>query len=293
MPEFEFKESFKKYPNGAGKDGKVYVRDIGVDEFNAFCISGKGGEQFYVWTEDSLSLQEREKVIENINQIPGNFDLNSTNVSFYSNALGEDTLVNEGITIRGEIVKYYKEDGYIQFGNSNQWTMIAFACYNKESALGADIDIVNTYTPSTIDFAIKKILDGATDPQLLNKVAFNLLKYDEEFGGYRLYKENVAANESSSLVDKDAVGYAIFSGIPSGQYLLEEVKTADGYNLVNPIEIWVGEEDGILIVKVKVGNEWKPMDSADIEESKNIPVYEVINYPGAELPKSDRSHVVL
>ncbi len=145
--------------------------------------------------------------------------------------------------------------------------------------------IINTY--AGLNFAIHKVLvNGNNGTDNVEKVSFQLRKWDESTGLYTDVGDEAFVNRGTTTTE----GNVVFTEMPIGQYQLVELTTADGYLLHDPIDLQIIEgESGDIVLQVKENGEWVTVEK---EEAK-MPIYTVNNTPGAELPETGGPGIIM
>ena len=100
-----------------------------------------------------------------------------------------------------------------------------------------------------------------------------------------------ADKKITAAVGKD--GYLTFAGLSEGEYTLEETKTPDGYNTINPIKIVITYQNGKFTVKWKQTNENNEViegtgsrDDVIVDDQDNTFSTEILNKKGSLLPST-------
>ena len=128
---------------------------------------------------------------------------------------------------------------------------------------------------------ICKTLENGVDGQdNVSQVRFQL--YRLENSDYVKFREPAAVIPSGEDTIK---GYVYFPDLPIGTYRLVEISTAAGYQLLEPIDIQVVEDENELKIQKK-NAEGKWVDLQEDSGSKNIFMLDVVNEPGVELPET-------
>ena len=211
-------------------DGKITEQgssEFTFDSVNVIVISFTGQAGYLVWTEDTLSLTERDAIVSAIGSIPGGGQFGSSN--FNSNAkivyFSTREIIQNGFDYRGHIS--VNADNTLKFTGTNQWNMIWAGTYVKNEGVNAEIEVKNTYTPEKIVVDLQKYgTDYTTDPLTGAKV--------------ELYKatEQKESDQSLSLKKGEKVMESEISGahelsLENGYYILKEIKAPTGYRLLD------------------------------------------------------------
>lgn len=103
----------------------------------------------------------------------------------------------------------------------------------------------------------------------------------------------VADKQVTAAVGED--GYLTFAGLSEGEYTLEETKTPDGYNTINPIKIVITYQNGKFTVKwtqtdennnVQSGNGLTGDKNVIADDQDNTFSTEILNKKGSLLPST-------
>ena len=110
-------------------------------------------------------------------------------------------------------------------------------------------------------------------------------------GSSKTEKAPEADKKITAAVGKD--GYLTFAGLSEGEYTLEETKTPDGYNTINPIKIVITYQNGKFTVKWKQTNENNEViegtgsrDDVIVDDQDNTFSTEILNKKGSLLPST-------
>lgn len=101
----------------------------------------------------------------------------------------------------------------------------------------------------------------------------------------------VADKQVTAAVGED--GYLTFAGLSEGEYTLEETKTPDGYNTINPIKIVITYQNGKFTVKWTQTNENNEVEEGTgstgdviVDDQDNTFSTEILNKKGSLLPST-------
>ena len=213
-------------------------------------------DTFFVWTEDTLSIGERQAIVAQINRQKGTFGkITMGNTDFFSTT----QKIEEGINYRGT-VSITKEDDEtsLNFTQPSQWRMVYYGTYKKSDTVNADIEIINSYT-----------------------VSIDLVKYGSSFEGnkltgaeFSLYQGNLGNVgmewERTPMADYRQISVSPTGTpeltLPSGYYMLKETKAPDDYQLLDE-EIYFKVENGnVSLINSLTGEELRDDDLPDMWE---------------------------
>ena len=195
---------------------------------------------YFVWTENELSIMEREALIKMIIGKAGN-DWNDMKVSstlFYSDE--GDNSIKEGIEVAGNIVKL--EDRTLTFSATNQWQKVCGGFYEKTAGQDAEVAVTNGYKPETVDIDIIKYGSNYDET---NK---------QEGAMFKLYQGNMNEKDKLQWQAEPLTGFESISAsangnpelsLSSGYYKLVETKAPAGYQLLSD-EIYFKIENGTV-----------------------------------------------
>lgn len=184
--------------------------------------------EYIVWSADKLSVGEREGLQQAVATAGrGQFgDSNfgtSTKISFFSSP----ELIKKGFYFRGKI-SVDSDNNLVFEGGKKQWNMIWLGSYERTGAVDAEIEIVNTYQPATMDVDLKKF---GTDYQIeLANAEFKLYSGTQDSEGASITWE--ASPTKHVIVDNTDTAVEL-TDLATGYYKLKEVKAPAGYQLLD------------------------------------------------------------
>ena len=201
--------------------------DFNFDE-NNFIATILQDQTCFVWTEETLSLGEREAIVNLVKGTAhGNLSgkITVSNTRFYSTT----DRIEDGIDLGfGEI---RVQDGKLSFTHPKQWQHVIAGLYARTDEVNAEIELVNHYDPNytLIDLQkygtdYQKQYDGAVFELFCGEKTGDELKWNtsepvENFGHIDVSKSNVSELK-----------------LMPGFYMLQEVKAPDGFRkLEEPI----------------------------------------------------------
>lgn len=163
-----------------------------------------------VISKESLPASQRAAVAEEVTKINGPW---KNPVYFYS--IAEQNQSGQGFELNGATITYDADSGEVIIGNTSNWQHVATLGYSISQASNPEISITNTYTPSTRDITIKKVVTGG------------LGDVQKDFNFTYSYT-NASGVKTGSFTLKNDGTYTI-AGIPvSGELTLTETN-AEGY----------------------------------------------------------------
>lgn len=201
-------------------------------------------------------------------------EVNADGSTFDQSAYADPTYSISGTKYKGESIVDPETTG-------SSSPILATVKAGKE--LGEDplvtATVTNKRNASTL--GICKTLENGVDGQdNVSQVRFQL--YRLENSDYVKFREPAAVIPSGEDTIK---GYVYFPDLPIGTYRLVEISTAAGYQLLEPIDIQVVEDENELKIQKK-NAEGKWVDLQEDSGSKNIFMLDVVNEPGVELPET-------
>lgn len=219
---------------------------------------------YFVWTNDTLSAAEREKVVEAI----------KTNAKHTFNSMTVDTTkffstvekIEDGLNFRGGVKIEHTSDGNtnLKFNSTDQWSMVCYANYTEVPGINAEIEIKNTYTADTMDVDLKKF---RTDFQTsLTGATFSL--YSGQKDGDTV-KWNSAAIVGKETILVSNEGANELTGLQTGYYKLVETSAPVGYmKLTEPILFEVDTQSGSIHFIDNNGNQIANQQMWKIDNNK-------------------------
>lgn len=209
-------------------------------------------EQYLVWTKDTLSLGERNGILNSIKSKDNSFNSASIeNSVFFS---GEEML-KEGIAYQG-IISYYTPDvqAMINLYSPEKWDAVAYGTYTESSgSRDAEIEVINKYVTEEIVIDLKKY---GTDYEAGEKdgAIFKLSRKTVEGGSSNWipvenYQEITVSKENFSELK-----------LPAGIYKLEEVQAPAGHRLLDEGIYFKVEGTTVTLVKEN-GDAYGPGDA--------------------------------
>lgn len=208
-------------------------------------------EQYLVWTKDTLSLGERNGILNSIKSKDNSFNSASIeNSVFFS---GEEML-KEGIAYQG-IISYYTPDGQatIKLYSPEKWDAVAYGTYTESSgSRDAEIEVINKYVTEEIVIDLKKYGTGYEAGEKDGAI-FKLSRKTVEGGSSNWIP---VENYQEITVSKE---YFNELKLPAGIYKLEEVQAPAGYRLLDEGIYFKVEGTTVTLVKEN-GDAYGPGD---------------------------------
>ena len=132
---------------------------------------GESGEQYWVFVASltkasknvvisnrTLSAKERASIVKAVNQLEGTIGNQST-LDFYSVAENQEITIKDDGREYKITYKNYNEKVHgpgIHIEAESMWNMVASVNYTMDNAQSADVQLINTYKPATLDIRITK-----------------------------------------------------------------------------------------------------------------------------------------
>ncbi len=225
-------------------------------------------EVYFVWTKDTLSVGERNAIIQHIQTTFGTDfpKIKADTTAFFST----QERIETGLNYRGTIkLEKSGENTNLIFSAPSQWEQVVYGRYTKSDKVNAEIEVVNTYTQAVID--LQKYGSDYEMGQLPG-AKFSLyqgtpnegtegVKWDE--APIEAYKEIAVTADATELKLKDGYYKLVETTAPSGYALLEDsiyfkvenrkvvLINEKGEVLTdNKTDMWEVDETG-LVIKIK------------------------------------------
>lgn len=228
-------------------------------------------EGYFVWTKDTLSVGERNTIIQHIKKA---FETDFQSITLDTTAFfSKQELIEEGLSYRGTIkIEKSGENTNLIFSGPSQWEQVGYGTYTKSDAVNPEIEVVNTYTPKEVDIDLQKYGSDYEMDQLTG-AKFSLYQGTKNDGtGSITWGENpmegysdiaVTGENKAELKLKDGYYKLVETTAPGGYMLLEDsiyfqvenqkvvLIDENGETLIgNKADMWeVGE--GGLVIKIK------------------------------------------
>lgn len=225
-------------------------------------------EVYFVWTKDTLSVGERNAIIQHIQTTFGTDfpKIKADTTAFFST----QERIETGLNYRGTIkLEKSGENTNLIFSAPSQWEQVVYGRYTKSDKVNAEIEVVNTYTQAVID--LQKYGSDYEMGQLPG-AKFSLyqgtpnegtegVKWDE--APIEAYKEIAVTADATELKLKDGYYKLVETTAPSGYVLLEDsiyfkvedqkvvlIGENDNNLSNNKADMWEVDETG-LVIKIK------------------------------------------
>lgn len=245
--------------------------DFKFDE-NNFIAAILKDQTCFVWTEETLSLGEREAIVELVKEeAHGNLSgkITVSNTRFYSTTDRIEAGIDLGF---GEICV---KDGKLSFTHPSQWQHVIAGLYTRTNEVNAEIELINHYDPNDVQIDLqkygtdyKKQYDGAVFELFCGQKEDDELKWDTSNPVENFNQIAVSSSNKSEL------------NLMPGFYMLQEVKAPDGFRkLEDPIyfKIEAGKVELIDESGVKIDDKqsmWElKTDGGIVLKIKNNVVY--------------------
>lgn len=215
-------------------------------------------EGFFVWTEDTLSVGEREAIIENISKVGGPFNkINVDNTSFFSTT----EKIEEGINYRGTI-SINNENGktILRFTDPSQWSQVYYGKYSKKDTINAEIEVINTYVENNTPVDLVKY-GSSYDGNKLTGAVFSLYEGSMNEDSRTLTWNEMPMTNYETINVSDSSTPEL--SLPSGYYKLVETKAPTGYQLLDKNIYFKVEDGNVALIN---GNTGMVIDNEDMWE---------------------------
>lgn len=201
--------------------------DFNFDE-NNFIATILQDQTCFVWTEETLSLGEREAIVNLVKGTAhGNLSgkITVSNTRFYSTT----DRIEDGIDLGfGEI---RVQDGKLSFTHPKQWQHVIAGLYARTDEVNAEIELVNHYDPNYTLIDLQKY--GTDYQKQYDGAVFEL--FCGEKTGDELKWNTSEPVENFGRIDVSSSNVSELKLMP-GFYMLQEVKAPDGFRkLEEPI----------------------------------------------------------
>ena len=251
--------------------------EFSFDENNFIAASLKD-QTIFVWTIDTLSIGERQAILEVINQegsgnLAGKATLDNTNFYSTTDRLEEGIVVGDGAI--------YVKDGILSFTRTSQWQHVIAGLYNVTESVNAEIEVVNTYKAATMDVDLKKFMTDFETP--LNGAKFSLYSGTMDESQRKItWSDDPMKNKESFEVKNDE--FIELRGLQSGYYKLVETEAPQGYvKLAQPIIFKVDTVEKKITLIDENGTELTTHEMWELEGNDCIKIKNNILY---DLPQS-------
>lgn len=122
------------------------------------CAQLTQGAGNFVWTDVTLSANQRAVVIDFLNNTKQGFQGATTaNTYFFSGDKIED---GDGLYFREGYINYNADTGVLHFEGTSQWGKFLYGSYTVDGAVNPDIAVNNEYTRKTARLTITKTVSG-------------------------------------------------------------------------------------------------------------------------------------
>lgn len=192
--------------------------------------NGDDGATFFIWTEDTLSSGERNAIVKIIKTMGSNFNkIAVDNTKFFST----EERIEDGIDYRGTISIETTSAGKRQltFSADSQWNKIAYATYIRKDTVNAEIEIVNSYDPKTMDVDLQKYGSSYDVSNQQSGAKFDLYKGSINNTSQEIEWESNPTQKDIEV--KNSTEEIELMGLASGYYKLQEVKAPAGFQLLD------------------------------------------------------------
>ena len=277
---------------GAGKLTEQSGVKYNFKDIEVIVISLGSQEGYIVWTEDTLSLAEREGIINGVIKTDANGQFGkstlgkSDKIKFFSSR----QLIQSGFEYKGKI-SVDSNNNLVFEGGKSQWNMIWLGTYEKNSGSNAEIEILNDYKPKNVLIDLKKFGSEFTQGNEQETAKFSLYK------GSSVTEESNLAMAKWELVKED---FSVTStGDPeltlmSGYYKLMETVAPTGFVLLDkPIYFKVdvtSSQSPITFINETEGTQLQNPDMWRISPTNKLEI-DILNKALYDLPSAGGSGI--
>ena len=262
-------------------DGKIPDQgstEFKFDQVNVIIVSFTGQEGYLVWTEDMLSVSERDALISAIaNMGTGQFNenLKSGKKVFFSTR----EIITNGFDYRGHIS--VNNDGTLSFESNNQWNMIWAGNYTKQKGVNVEIEVLNSYEPEKVIIDLQKY--GSDYTKQHEGAEFNLFEGTFEKGKLAWSNEPIGGYDNISVTETNNQELTL----KPGYYMLRETKSPIGFAILDEA-IYFNVDNGIVKLINQNGEEIENSDELmwELDSNSNSIVLKIKNNPLYELPSA-------
>lgn len=200
-----------------------------------------------VISKESLPASQRAAVAEAVTKINGPW---KSPVYFYS--IAEQNQSGQGFELNGATITYDADKGEVIIGKTSNWQHVATLGYSISQASNPEISITNTYTPSTRDITIKKVVTGGLgDVQKDFNFTYSYTNAsDVKTGSFTLKNDgtytidDIPVTGELTLIETNAEGY-----VTTAQYGASTVSVSGNKeDAVKSMAIKINKDDNMITV---------------------------------------------
>lgn len=277
---------------GAGKLTEQSGMKYNFKDIEVIVISLGSQEGYIVWTEDTLSLAEREGIINGVIKTDANGQFGkstlgkSDKIKFFSSR----QLIQSGFEYKGKI-SVDSNNNLVFEGGKSQWNMIWLGTYEKNSGSNAEIEILNDYKPKNVLIDLKKFGSEFTQGNEQETAKFSLYKGSKVTEGSNLAMAKwELVKEDFSVTSKGNPELTLMSGY----YKLVETVAPTGFVLLDkPIYFKVdvtSSQSPITFINETEGTQLQNPDMWRISPTNNLEI-DILNKALYDLPSAGGSGI--
>ena len=277
---------------GAGKLTEQSRMKYNFKDIEVIVISLGSQEGYIVWTEDTLSLAEREGIINGVIKTDANGQFGkstlgkSDKIKFFSSR----QLIQSGFEYKGKI-SVDSNNNLVFEGGKSQWNMIWLGTYEKNSGSNAEIEILNDYKPKNVLIDLKKFGSEFTQGNEQETAKFSLYKGSKVTEGSNLAMAKwELVKEDFSVTSKGNPELTLMSGY----YKLVETVAPTGFVLLDkPIYFKVdvtSSQSPITFINETEGTQLQNPDMWRISPTNNLEI-DILNKALYDLPSAGGSGI--
>ena len=216
-------------------------------------IEGNDSAKYLVWTGESLSIGEREAIIEEVKN--GLTDITVDNSLFFSTP----ELIHSGINYIGSLILTEENSAVmLRVTDPEMWSAIYYGTYTRNSNSDvAEIEVVNTYTLQKVTIDLHKV--GSEDT----------LNLDGKGAKFALYQGTVTEptgafewepTEYDSVEAKSDINELLLT---PGYYKLVEIQAPQGFMLLTEPIFFKIDAEGVSLIQEN-GQPYAPGEEPDM-----------------------------
>lgn len=254
------------------------TKELKFEDINLIVIKFTDQNGYLIWTENPLSVGEREAINTALNTEFAGDNFEARPKVYFSTR----KIIQDGLAYKGRIT--VNEDGILCFTGTNQWETVFAGNYINDSEDNAEIEVENAYTPKTI-------------PIDLVKYGSSFAEGNEQPGSiFALYKGTISGSTSDIVWDTVPMsGYNTISvsaegnpelNLPSGYYKLQEVTAPSGFQKLEEDILFKIEGETVTLVNKNGENIDNSQSMWKITKEDNVSTINILNSTLYDLPSA-------